>query len=68
MRREPALAGLSADDIAGLLRVSKGSVYRYAHLYRWRRYTQAGRVYYHPGDVAAVLDRLNQDEDCSAPR
>ncbi|MET9730841.1 hypothetical protein ABZZ79_09305 [Streptomyces sp. NPDC006458] len=58
MKRESAPAGLTADDIAGLLSVAKGSVYRYAHQYGWRRYTHAGRAYYHPGDVAATLDRL----------
>ncbi|MGW0885813.1 hypothetical protein [Streptomyces sp. NPDC002671] len=67
MNREPVLAGLTAEDIAGLLRVSKGSVYRYAHLYRWRRYTHTGRAYYHPGDVAATLDHLTQNKDHPAP-
>ncbi|MEU0528422.1 hypothetical protein [Streptomyces niveus] len=66
MNREPATAGLTADDIVGLLRVSKGSVYRYAHQYRWRRYTDAGRSYYHPDDVTATLDQLDQGKGGSA--
>ncbi|WP_277762440.1 hypothetical protein OIE71_27865 [Streptomyces sp. NBC_01725] len=35
-------------------------MYRYAHQYRWRRYTDAGRCYYHPDDVTATLDHLDQ--------
>jgi hypothetical protein len=66
VNRTPASAGLTADDIAGILRVSKGSVYRYAHLYRWRRYTHAGRAHYHPGDVAASLEHLRPSEGCPA--
>jgi hypothetical protein len=33
-----------------------------AHTYRWRRYTHAGRAYYHPNDVTAIFDDLTQDE------
>ena len=62
MDREPVTAGLTADDIATVWRIPKGTIYRYAHDHRWRRYTQAGRAYYHPGDVTATLEHLS-DED-----
>ena len=58
LNRETSTAGLTADDIAGLWQIPKGTVYRYAHIYKWRRYTHAGRVYYHPNDVTATFDDL----------
>lgn len=58
MNRGTAVAGLTADDIAGLWRIPKGTVYRYAHTYGWRRYTDRGRAYYHPGDVTATFEQL----------
>ena len=58
MSRDTAVAGLTADDIARLWKVPKGTVYRHAHLDGWRRYRQAGRVLYHPADVTATFDRL----------
>lgn len=62
MSRESVTAGLTADDIATVWRIPKGTVYRYAHDYHWRRYTQTGRAYYHPDDVTATLDGLAKDE------
>jgi hypothetical protein len=62
VNRESAVAGLTADDIASIWRIPKGAIYRYAHAYRWRRYTHAGRAYYHPDDVMDTLDRLARDE------
>jgi hypothetical protein len=62
VNHETMMDGLTADDIATVWRIPKGTVYRYAHMYRWRRYTQAGRAYYHPGDVTATFDDLSQDE------
>ena len=62
MNREIMTAGLTADEIAGVWRIPKGTVYRYAHMHRWRRYTHAGRAYYHPDDVTATFDHLTQDE------
>jgi hypothetical protein len=41
-----------------LWRIPKGTVYRYAHANRWRRYVQSGRTYYHPADVTATLDEV----------
>lgn len=61
MDRETATAGLTADDIADVWGIPKGTVYRYAHIHRWRRYTHAGRAYYHPDDVVATLDQLADD-------
>lgn len=58
---ESALAGLTVEDIADIWRIPRGRIYRYAHRYRWRRYTDAGRAYYHPDDVTATFDRLTQD-------
>jgi hypothetical protein len=62
LNHETVIAGLTAADIASLWRIPKGTIYRYAHLYRWRRYTQAVRASYHPHDVTATFDRLAQDE------
>ena len=61
MSRGTVLAGLTAADIASVWRIPKGTIYRYAHMYRWRRYTHAGRAYYHPDDVTATFDNLTQD-------
>ncbi|GFJ87316.1 hypothetical protein [Phytohabitans rumicis] len=55
------MTGLTADDIASLWQIPKGTVYRHAHVNHWRRYTQAGRTYYHPDDVTATFDRMDQD-------
>ncbi|KAB8158883.1 MULTISPECIES: hypothetical protein [Streptomyces] len=64
MKPRTTTAGLTADDIAALWHVPKGTVYRYAHTYRWRRYTHTGRAYYHPDDVTATFDQLTgQDQD-----
>jgi hypothetical protein len=60
--RETVTPGLTADDIATVWRIPKGTVYRYAHAHRWRRYTQAGRAYYHPDDVTATLEQLSGEE------
>lgn len=54
-------AGLTATDIACLWRIPRGTVYRYAHVHRWRRYTASGRAYYHPDDVTATFDQLAAD-------
>ncbi|WP_062209276.1 hypothetical protein [Streptomyces sp. NBRC 109706] len=62
MNRRNALAGLTADDIASIWRIPKGTIYRYAHTYRWRRYTQTGRAYYHPEDVTTTIDGLTREE------
>lgn len=62
MNRETVTAGLTADDIAAVWHIPKGTIYRYAHNYRWRRYTQAGRAYYHPHDVTTTLDGLTKEE------
>ncbi len=64
---ESGPAGLAIEDIADIWRIPRGRIYRYAHLHRWRRYTDAGRVYYHPDDVTATFDRLTQDEDDAHP-
>ncbi|XRQ14258.1 helix-turn-helix domain-containing protein [Actinomadura welshii] len=48
--------GLTVDDIASIWRIPKGTIYRYAHESKWRRYTADRRVYYHPDDVMATLD------------
>jgi hypothetical protein len=58
LNRVTVTAGLTADDIAAVWHIPKGTIYRYAHSYRWRRYTHTGRAYYHPDDVTATLDRL----------
>lgn len=58
MNRKTLTAGLTADDIATVWRIPKGTIYRYAHKYRWRRYTHTGRAYYHPVDVTATFDQL----------
>jgi hypothetical protein len=58
LNRETLTAGLTADDIAAVWRIPKGTIYRYASKYRWRRYKDTGRAYYHPGDVTATFDRL----------
>jgi helix-turn-helix protein len=57
VNRDTRMIGLTVDDIASLWQVSKGTVYRYAHTHHWRRYTQAGRVHYHPADVTATFER-----------
>ncbi|MFF2373022.1 hypothetical protein ACFVUW_01385 [Streptomyces xiamenensis] len=62
MNREIAVTGLTAHDIATLWRIPKGTIYRYAHTYRWRRYTDTGRTYYHPDDVTATFDTLRPEE------
>jgi hypothetical protein len=62
MNRETVMTGLTADDIASIWRIPKGTIYRYAHNYGWRRYTHAGRAYYHPDDVTATFDDLTEDE------
>ncbi|MDP9642482.1 hypothetical protein J2S53_002427 [Actinopolyspora lacussalsi] len=51
---------MTADDIATIWRIPKGTIYRYAHKHGWRRYTDSGRTYYHPNDVTTVLDDLAQ--------
>jgi hypothetical protein len=61
LNREIVTAGLTAADIATIWRIPKGTIYRYAHMYRWRRYTCAGRAYYHPDDVTATFDQLTPD-------
>ncbi|UED85138.1 hypothetical protein [Streptomyces profundus] len=61
MNGKSAVAGLTADDIAGVWHIPKGTIYRYAHKYRWRRYTYTGRAYYHPEDVSATLDELAKE-------
>lgn len=62
MNRESVVAGLTVDDIATVWRVPKGTIYRYAHQYQWRRYTETGRAYYHPDDVTATFDNLTEDK------
>lgn len=62
MNHETLVTGLTADDIATVWCIPKGTIYRYAHKYRWRRYTEAGRAYYHPHDVTATFDHLTQEE------
>ena len=62
LKPQTALAGLTADDIAAIWNIPKGTVYRYAHKYQWRRYTDTGRAYYHPDDVSAALENLVTDE------
>jgi hypothetical protein len=62
LSREPVTAGLTAAEIASLWRIPRGSIYRYAHMHRWRRYTNAGRTYYHPDDVTATFDTLTPGE------
>jgi hypothetical protein len=62
LNRETGMAGLTADDIASLWQIPKGTVYRYAHMHQWRRYTHAGRAYYHPDDVTTTFDNLRQDD------
>ena len=62
MSRESAVAGLAVDDIAEVWRVPRSAVYRYAHRYRWRRYTHTGRAYYHPDDVTATFEQLAREE------
>lgn len=66
LNRHVAMAGLTADDIAIIWRIPKGTIYRYAHEYRWRRYTQTGRAYYHPDDVTATLDHSTKGDRQSA--
>ncbi|MGJ7905376.1 hypothetical protein ACOQFL_02715 [Actinopolyspora sp. H202] len=58
--REVPVAGLTADDIATIWSIPKGTIYRYAHKHGWRRYTDSGRTYYHPNDVTTILDELAQ--------
>jgi hypothetical protein len=60
LKRETSTAGLTADDIATVWRIPKGTIYRYAHKYGWRRYTQTGRAYYHPSDVTATFEQLDR--------
>ncbi|BCJ61944.1 hypothetical protein [Micromonospora endophytica] len=60
MNRETVAAGLRVDEISTIWRVPKGTIYRYAHKYRWRRYIQNGGTYYHPNDVAATFDTLSE--------
>ena len=62
MNRESILTGLTADDIASVWRIPKGTIYRYAHMHQWRRYTHAGRAYYHPYDVTATFDHLTDGD------
>jgi hypothetical protein len=62
LNRETVTAGLTADDIAAVWHIPKGTIYRHAHNYRWRRYTHTGRTYYHPDDVTATLDSLTKEE------
>jgi transposase len=62
VNRDTAVAGLTADDIASVWGVPKGTIYRYAHKYQWRRYTRTGRAYYHPSDVTATFDSLTPDQ------
>lgn len=60
MSRDTVTPGLTADDIVSVWRIPKGTIYRYAHLYGWRRYTHAGRAYYHPLDVSSTFDGLDR--------
>lgn len=62
MDRKTVTAGLTADDIAAVWQVPKGTIYRHAHDHRWRRYTHAGRTYYHPIDVTTTFDHLSDEE------
>jgi hypothetical protein len=48
---------LSAADISRLWRIPSGSVYRFASEQDWRRHKQAGRTYYHAGDVHDTLSQ-----------
>lgn len=48
---------LSAADISRLWRIPSGSVYRFASERDWRRHRQAGRTYYHAGDVQDTLSQ-----------
>ncbi|AZM48659.1 hypothetical protein DMB38_25265 [Streptomyces sp. WAC 06738] len=59
MKHKAVSAGLTADDVASIWRIPKGTVYRYAHMHHWRRYKQIGRVYYHPDDVTTTLDEVH---------
>ncbi|WBB61004.1 helix-turn-helix domain-containing protein [Streptomyces sp. WMMC500] len=59
MNHKAVSAGLTADDVASIWRIPKGTVYRYAHMHQWRRYKQIGRVYYHPDDVTTTLDEMH---------
>ncbi|GAA3856303.1 helix-turn-helix domain-containing protein [Streptomyces sedi] len=63
MNSQGPAAGLTVNDIAALWKVPKGTIYRYAHTYRWRRYTDTGRTYYHPDDVTTTFDDLNDRPD-----
>jgi hypothetical protein len=63
LNRETATAGLTADDIATVWHIPKGTIYRYAHNHRWRRYTHTGRTYYHPEDVIATFDNLTMEAE-----
>jgi hypothetical protein len=42
---------LSVENVARLWRTPAGTVYRLASEHQWRRRKQAGRTYYHEGDV-----------------
>lgn len=48
---------LSVADISRLWRIPSGSVYRFASEREWRRHKQAGRTYYHAGDVQDTLSQ-----------
>lgn len=48
---------LSATDISRLWRIPCASVYRFASEQDWRRHRQAGRTYYHAGDVQDTLSQ-----------
>jgi hypothetical protein len=48
---------LSAADIARLWRIPSASVYRFASEQEWRRHKQAGRTFYHAGDVQDTLSQ-----------
>lgn len=62
MNSKTAVAGLTAHDIATVWHIPKGTIYRYAHKYQWRRYTHIGRAYYHPDDVTATFEHLADEE------
>ncbi|OLT48994.1 hypothetical protein BJF85_11175 [Saccharomonospora sp. CUA-673] len=60
---EPASTWLSATDIAKLLRLSTGSVYRLASEHAWQRRNQGGRVQYRGDDVATTMRRRQAAAD-----
>jgi DNA-directed RNA polymerase specialized sigma24 family protein len=53
---DAAMVGFTAAEISTIWGVPRGTVYRYAHERRWRRYVERGRTYYLAEDVIRALD------------